>query len=160
MHIWLRPTEEHLLAPVTRLDEGLIAKLPLLKRVFCDLKRPRNGKHHRKFFAIMTWAFQHQGKTDNFDWFRAYVTCHAGYCSTCELPPEKVDDKIIRFLFDHEAHVFFEPTDKGLIRVSIPKSIAWDKMDQDEFSLFYPRALDVLTAHFGIDVSHFEESGP
>lgn len=157
MQLWVRRTEELMLVPATRLDVKLIEKLPLLKRVFCDIKRPRNAKHHRKFFALMSWAFQHQGMSNNFDWFRAFVTCKAGYCSTCELPPEKVDNTLLTFLREHESHVFFEPTKAGLIRIMIPRSIAWDKMDQEEFDVFYPRALDVLMTEFGIDPEHFEE---
>lgn len=157
MQLWVRRTEELMLVPATRLDVKLIEKLPLLKRVFCDIKRPRNGKHHRKFFAIVDWAFQHQDKTNNIGWFRAHLTVLAGYARVLELPPEKVDQNLVKFFYDYEAYVFFEPTDTGMMRIMVPKSLAWDKMDQDEFDQFYPRALDALMAEYGIDPAHFEE---
>lgn len=157
MMLWVRPTEEGLLAPVSRLDAQLIAKLPVMKRVHCDVKRPRNGKHHRKFFWLMERAHEQQERFKPFDLFRAFVTVKAGYCFTCDVPPEKVDAKLLQFFVETGSHVFYEPTENLDVRIMIPRSLAWHSMDQDEFDKFYPAALDVLATEFGIDVDKLED---
>ncbi|WP_353144904.1 DUF1367 family protein [Paracoccus sp. (in: a-proteobacteria)] len=108
------------------------AKVRMGQPVTASVRLPRNGRFHRKFFAMLDVAYS------NHDWpeietkfgrvrtspemFRRYVTVKAGH---------------------YEADM----TPHGEIRV-VPKSIAWAKMDEAEFSQLYSDVLDVILAEF------------
>lgn len=92
----------------------------------------RNGRFHRKFFAMLNVAY------DNYDWpdietqfgsarctfeqFREYVTIKAG-------------------------HFVIGATPKGKPRAEA-KSISWAKMDEAEFGQLYSEVLDVILQEF------------
>jgi hypothetical protein len=102
------------------------------KPVNATVRQPRNGKFHRKFFAMLDVAYSnHEWPELESKWgrvrtsaemFRKYVIVKAGH---------------------------YEPdlTPHGEIRVQ-PKSIAWAKMDEAEFSKLYSDVLDVILAEF------------
>lgn len=106
-------------------------------------KRPRNGKVHRKFFAMLNYAFQHWEPArarkrltykglpieKNFDAFREQVTILAGF---------------------YEASYDL----KGRVKLKA-KSIAYDKMDDDEFVRLYEAVFDVLMKH--VFINHTRE---
>jgi hypothetical protein len=112
------------LRPAT--DDGLDALRHIAngELVTIELRRPRNIKHHRMFWALMTIVH------DNMDHERyptvedltAAVKIAAGLRTRIELPNGEVG--------------------------FIPGSIAFHKMDQTAFSEFYSRVCDLICKHF------------
>lgn len=70
-------------------------------------KEPRSGAYHRRHFAMLHALFSTQDQFSDEDQFRKWLEVGAGFCD-------------------------FVPGPKGRM-VAIPKSIAWDKLDQAEF---------------------------
>lgn len=101
--------------------------------VAAEVKKPRNGKFHNKFWAMLDVAYANHewpeidhpkfGKIrTSYDMFRKYVTVRAGHY-TADLTPG------------------------GEIRAE-PKSISFAKMDQTEFEALYSDVLDVILGEF------------
>lgn len=72
-----------------------------------EWKQPRSPKFHRLFFAMLHTLFDRQEQFADVDQLRAWLTVGAGYCE-------------------------FVPGPTGRM-VALPKSIAWSRMDDDEF---------------------------
>jgi hypothetical protein len=103
--------------------------------------KPRNLKHHRKFFAKLHQLFEMQERFDHEDKLRTWLTIGAGYCDYYPGP--------------------------GGTMVAVPQSIAFDSLDEEPFAdlhrridafLFSPYALSFLwpsvrpeTAWLGVD---------
>lgn len=98
----------------------------------------RNINFHRKYFALINcaWAYQNERTTKHFKYnvecFRKTVEIAAGHCDT-------VYNLSLKSWVD------------------IPKSIAFDKLKQEEFEDLYERVKDVLFTTFlkGIDEEEF-----
>jgi hypothetical protein len=100
--------------------------------VAIDIVLPRNLGFHRKFFAMLNVAYENHEWPEiqtkwgpvrtNFEAFRKYVTVKAGHY-TIELLPN------------------------GQVKAE-PKSIAWNKMEQNQFERLYSDVLDVILAEF------------
>ena len=98
----------------------------------------RNINFHRKYFALINcaWAYQNERTTKHFknnvESFRKTVEIAAGHCDT-------VYNLSLKSWVD------------------IPKSIAFDKLKQEEFEDLYERVKDVLFTTFlkGIDEEEF-----
>lgn len=95
--------------------------------------RMRDGRRHRKFFAMLRVAFdmwspepvEHPAGSGNYivpekspEVFRNWATVKAGYYDVVGLPDGGVK--------------------------AVPKSIAFDKMEEDEFQQLYSNVLDIL----------------
>jgi hypothetical protein len=112
----LRPADEAGAEALKKIGHGEVVTI--------ETKRPRNVKHHRMFWALMSIVH------DNIDHDRypsvedlvAAVKISAGLRTRIELPNGEVG--------------------------FIPGSIAFHKMDQDEFSKFYDRVSDLIAKHF------------
>lgn len=83
--------------------------------------RPRNGKHHRKFFALLTLVAENSEVYDTTEKALLAVKLAAGYFDTV---PDPRTGEI----------------------VPVPQSISYDAMDQDSFERFYSAALDGVLA--------------
>lgn len=92
----------------------------------CDIKRPRNIKHHRKFFALLNLAFSMQETYKTLESFRHAVTIKAGYYKAMTL----------------------EVPELGEVVVCKPNSISFSSMSQPDFDVFYDRILGTLIKHF------------
>lgn len=107
-------------------------KVKVGRAVAIDVVLPRNLGFHRKFFAMLNVAYENHEWPEietkwgrvrtNFEAFRKYVTVKGGHY-TVELLPN------------------------GQIKAE-PKSISWNKMDQDDFEKLYSDVLDVILAEF------------
>lgn len=69
---------------------------------------PRSGAYHRRFFAQLAAVFEGQEVFDDLDMFRLWSEVGAG-------------------------HVIYYPMMDTGEMIAVPKSIAYDKLDQDEF---------------------------
>lgn len=98
----------------------------------------RNINLHRKYFALINcaWAYQNERVTKHFresvDSFRKTVEIASGHCET---------------VYNLQLKSWVE----------IPKSIAFDKMDEMEFRDLYDRVKDILFSTFltGVDEDEF-----
>jgi hypothetical protein len=112
------------LRPVDELGEAALRKIGHGEIFQVEIKRPRNIKHHRMFWVLMGLVH------DNLDHdlyptvedLVAAVKISAGLRTRIELPSGEVG--------------------------FIPGSIAFHKMDQDEFSKFHDRVCDLIAKHF------------
>ena len=94
-----------------------------------DFKRKRNPGFHRKFFAMLNYAYEHwepqnlsgQPLQKNRDQFRSDVTVMAGYYDQ---------------VFDIS----------GEMRLR-PKSISFANMSQEDFEKLYSNVVDVILMH-------------
>lgn len=91
--------------------------------------RPRHGKHHRKFFALLQLVAENSETYDTVD--KALVAV-----------------KLVTGHFDLMAH-----PETGEI-MQIPRSISYDAMEQDEFDKFYSAAIDGVLQHI---LPHLDE---
>ena len=81
-----------------------------------EVKKPRNSQYHRKFFKLLAIVLQNTDAFKSLDELLGYVKIETGW----------VD--IITY-----NHMAFR----------LPKSIAFHKMDNTEFDIFYNKAVDV-----------------
>ncbi|MEN8658302.1 MAG: DUF1367 family protein [Marivita sp.] len=129
MHLTKSPAG---LVPTDAVSSEWFNRLKMGAPINADVKQMRNGKFHRKFFAMLNTAYANHDWPEietkfgmartSFDMFRKYVTVKAG-------------------------HYEVDLTPSGEPRV-VPKSIAWAQMDEAEFSQLYSDVLDVILAEF------------
>ena len=115
------------LRAVDALGEEAIESIPLGEVVKAEITRPRNVRHHRKFFALLNVIYPHQQLYATRNSFRAAMTCALGFGETVKLPDGRT--------------------------IIVPGSISFAKMDQTAFEQFYDRALTLITERIlpGID---------
>lgn len=109
--------------PATLQDEQKLDRIKIGDCITVPFKAKRNGQFHKKFFALLEYAFSiwepEEGLPEkNFERFRKDITILAGYY--------------------HEV-----PRIDGTTRVTA-KSISFAKMDEDEFSLLYESTITTL----------------
>lgn len=90
--------------------------------VTVEIHRPRNGKMHRLYWALVSLVWQNQERYSTADDLHAAIKIAAGLKTRIELPGGQVG--------------------------FIPGSIAFHKMKQDEFDQFYDRVCDLVAKHF------------
>lgn len=92
--------------------------------VECEIKRRRNIKHHRKYWALISIVHQNidGDRYPSVEDLHAAIKIAAGLRTRIELP-----DGTIGF---------------------IPGSIKFHRMSQDDFSKFYERVCDLIAKHF------------
>jgi len=86
------------------------------------MSKPRNGKHHRKAFALFNFIFENQDKYKSLEDLLVEIKLKAGH---------------------YKEHI----TTKGEM-IYVPKSISFSKMEQDEFDVFYNKSIDIALQHF------------
>lgn len=90
--------------------------------VWVEVVRARNVKHHRLYWTLVNTVFENQERYETRDQLHNALKLAAGIYEPLEMP-------------------------NGAIH-KIPGSIAFDKMDQIEFSAFYGRICDLIAEHF------------
>lgn len=101
------------LRPVNDPAKALMEKLKLDALVVCEVRRPRNLDHHRKWWALMNVI--------------------------AENVPHMTPDLLCEIIKIRIGHVDVWGSPKG--DVLIPKSISFSSMDQTAFEAFYDRAV-------------------
>lgn len=110
------------LRPADQQAEEVLRKIPPGEYLFVDISRPRNGKFHRLFFALLSVVHENMNdearqKWPTVDRLLWEVKMQTGY-------------------FDVAESVGGKP-------YYIPHSISFAGMDDDAFSEFFSKALDV-----------------
>lgn len=125
---------------IYHLDSGDDSHIKNGEVVSAEIKRPRNYEFHKKYFALLNYAFgvwepeEYKSKTvnkyfgKNFDRFREDITCLSGYYELV-------------------------PTIDGQVRARA-KSISFGKMDEDEFQELYSKTIDVILKHVLHNYTH------
>jgi Protein of unknown function (DUF1367) len=83
-----------------------------------ETRFPRNGKHHRLFFATISAVYDAQERIQDFDQFRRWLLIGSG-------------------------HVDWVPGAKGGI-VPLARSINYATLDEHEFGIIHSKVLDFL----------------
>lgn len=120
------------LAPADATAAEWFGKVKMGQPVSASVKLPRNGKFHRKFFAMLDVAYS------NHEWPLINTKFGMVRCSA---------EMFRKYVIVKAGHYEADMTPHGEIRV-VPKSIAWAKMDEAEFSQLYSDVLDVILAEF------------
>lgn len=112
----LRPADDASRNALTKIKNG--------DYVTVEVKRPRNSKMHRLYWALISlvWENLDQERYPSAEDLHAAVKIATGLRTTIVLPDG--------------THGF------------IPGSIAFHKMTQDEFTAFYDRVCDLMAKHF------------
>ena len=110
------------LVPSLPVDEEILAKWKFGSVLECEVKKPRNGQFHRKFFALMNVVYMNQDRYDILDDLLVEIKLKTGH---------------------YHEHI----TMKGEV-IYMPKSISLAKMDEFEFSEFYSKTIDVVLNNF------------
>lgn len=128
------------LSGATSEDKDKIAKMPVGEPFEIEYKQRRNPKFNAKYWALIRLfldnipeSFQkdlqnHQFQIRNKDDAHFYMKLKTGY----------IEKKFV----DKKGNVAW-----------VPKSIAFDKMDEMEFSEFYSKAVDVVCGIIGVEQS-------
>ena len=106
----LKPIDEH--------GDSVFHKWALGDIIEVQVTKPRNGKLHAKFFALLNLAFQYQDTWGDMEDFREAVTIAAGF---------------------HRQVLLTDGT--WQIRA---RSIKWSEIDDLAFSELYNRSIDVI----------------
>lgn len=116
-------------------QEGIDAlkKLKIGEEVWCEIKKARNPKHHRQYFALLHLVFENQERYRHFEHFRKAVQVAAGH----------VDELI---------------TLEGEVLL-IPKSVDYASLDEIEFSKVFSETMAVCVEHFlqGVDLNYLRD---
>lgn len=123
------------LVPACRDAEEWLGKTKLHQGVLIDPRRPRNIQHHRKLFALLNLA------VDN--WPGDEPITVEGLLGAIKLSVGHYETVV---------------TAKGEYR--IPKSINFESMDQEQFTPFYDRAIEIISRVLGVDISTLEQEAP
>lgn len=91
----------------------------------CEIRKPRNYRFHKKFFALIQMIYQNQERYNNIDDLREDLTIEAGFY----VNRENIRGEVIKKA----------------------KSISFSKMDEHEFNDYYSRVLDEIVKHFNFD---------
>jgi len=112
------------LRPVDQAGEDALRKMGSGEIVSVEVKRPRNVKHHRMYWALLTLVH------DNMDGDR-YPTVEDLHAA-------------IKIAAGLRTRIVLPNGEVGFI----PGSTAFHKMDQTAFDAFYDRVCDLIAKHF------------
>lgn len=118
------------LAGSTEQDRELLKAWRLGDVLRAEVRKPRNGQFHRKYFALLHLAFDNQERWERFDHFRTAVQIAAGHCET-----------VIGF----DGSVNYQP-----------RSISFGSIDQMEFERLYGEVKQVLMNEIFTGISEAE----
>lgn len=119
------------LVPATEMDRQLLERIKIGEGITCNFRRKRSLWQHRKFFALMHFAFD--------CWEPTHEPEYKG------LPVVKEFNRFRKDVTIAAEYVDYVPNLRGEIRAQA-KSISFDSMDEDEFGALYYRVADVLIA--------------
>lgn len=98
-------------------DKAVLEKYKNNAILYVDLRKPRNGKFHRKFMALIRVIYEAQEMYSTEEDLLIEIKLRAGH---------------------YQEHI----TARGKLTY-VPKSLSFDSMDGDEFEIFYGKAIDI-----------------
>lgn len=121
MRIDLVKTRARGVQPATEQDLQALQKVKYGDMLPVHIRRPRNGDHHRKFFALVNLIAENHHRLRTVEDVLVEIKVRVGHFAE---------------------HV----TEDGEI-VYVPRSISYEEMDQVAFATFYERALEAAATH-------------
>ena len=112
------------LIPEYNSDYENMAKLRPGVSYSVEIKQPRNVQFHRKFFSLLSLAFDNQETFNNIEEMRSWLIMKAGYYKRVATPTGEM----------------FQP-----------ESISFSSMDDIKFNEVYSRVLDVICGWLDTD---------
>ncbi|BAQ84131.1 hypothetical protein [uncultured Mediterranean phage uvMED] len=125
MKLFLTKKNDNTLIASYDSDYEKVIKLKVGKEYQCEIKRPRNIKFHRKFFALINMVFQNQESYKSIDSLREDLIKEAGH---------------------YEEWIDF----KGNKKIKA-KSIKFAEMNKDEFEILYNSVIDITVRYFNFE---------
>lgn len=110
------------LRPVDEAGEQALQKIKNGAVLMIEAKQPRNGSHHKLYFALVNIVFQNQEIYETPEQLHNALKIAAGIYEPLTMP-------------------------NGTVH-KIPGSIAFNRMDQVAFSAFYDKVCDLIAEHF------------
>lgn len=157
----LIPADKKALEQILNLEEGQIVK--------CKITKKRSSPHHRLFFAALqaaydNWPEDKEEQFENKEEFRAWLLCKAGYHDQIKLELDHPDyaskcAEMFAFFIKEafgQRSIFFK-SHKTFLVGFVPQSIAWDKMEQSEFTDLTQKVSDVLKAEIEMSLDDFKQ---
>ena len=74
------------LFPAYPSDSDLMAAMVEGEVWSCEVKKSRNYKNHKRFFALLKLGFEAQNNFTAFDWFREFILIKSGNFESCQTP--------------------------------------------------------------------------
>lgn len=164
MTTFLARSDGKVLVPLVAAE---LAKLPAGMILNVKVEQPRSPEHHRLFFAVIaeafkTWPESHEFEPSDAEHLRAWLLCKAGYRTTthyslAEVPTKRREVVVttvaaaIGQLLAGRPHAFVTPHKDGLA-VHVPRSIAFEKLDQKEFNALSEQVFGIVSQVLGVEV--------
>lgn len=98
--------------------------------IMADLRKNRNVKNHRRFFAFIKMTFDMQDTFDSMEVWRKYITMKAGFF-----------DEVI----NAEGKVLYWP-----------QSISWDELDEIKFKDLFTQVVNAFLKYYGQDLDDMQ----
>lgn len=105
------------LRPIDAQGDEILKGIPNDAILKVTVKRPRNVRQHRLYWALVTLLHENQSRYATPEELSDVIKCAVGHCTVVV----KTDGTEIR----------------------IPKSISFSKMDQDSFRVFFDRVIEL-----------------
>lgn len=105
----------------------IITNLGLDTVVKCKVSTRRNYKNLQRFMVFIDTGFHLQSSFVNKEFFRKWLTMKSGYCDVVVAPNGTT--------------------------MFLPKSIAFDAMDEEEFKLVFKKCVTTFLAEFNIKMT-------
>jgi hypothetical protein len=113
------------LRAIDEAGEDALRRLANGAMVQVEIKQPRNVRHHRLYWSLVSLVWQNQREPNRYETpeeLHEAIKIAAGLRTEITLPDGRIG--------------------------FIPGSIAFHKMSQDDFSRFYDRVCDLVAKHF------------
>jgi len=117
----LKKTGEGAAFPDNEFDRDKFDKVPIGADIKCEYVKTRNLKNHKRYFAFIKILFDSQEKFKDENVFRKYLEVRAGYGI---------------------------PAVIGDVKMIMPDSIAYDRLDETEFKQVFSRVIDAALVEF------------
>ena len=113
------------LVPAFPEDEQWLSRKKTGALLELDIREPRNGVLHRKWWALATYLAEHSDRFPTAEHASKYTLIQLGYCTRVW------GGRVL-------------PSGLGELEIPIADSISFASMDDDTFSEMYSRACDLL----------------
>lgn len=132
--IWLVKGVDGALRPALEQDAERLKRFKAGDPFRAEIRKTRNGKHHRLGMGMLQWVFDNQDRYDVFEDFLVEIKLRTGH---------------------YREHI----TLKGKV-VYVPLSISFEKMDEVEFGEWRSKAVNAVLKYFmpGMDEPEFESA--
>jgi len=113
-------------------DYETLKKIKVGDLLECEIRKPRNYKFHKKFFALLNLVYQNQEIYNDIDDLREDLTVASGF--------------------------YVSRTSIQNYQIKKAKSISFAKMSEEDFSKFYNAIVDVIVKYFKFDKESIKEN--